>query len=203
MNIVLIGMQGSGKDAVAAMLSQYHRITLADPIRHLVSTLHTQGLDSAYDESVGLLGAYAPSDLMEKLRFYSQIPRTTKNREILQGIGTYFRECRGDVWLNKAVSQIAKGGNVVTDVRYVTEFTAFKALGFRSIFIECPEDLRIQRLQSRDGGYNESSAKHKAESEIGSLKPLCDSVIVNDGTLEELRVAVDGVVAWLQFNESN
>ena len=203
MNLMLIGESGSGKDCIHSLLPNYHRIALADPIRTIVDTLRDRGVGAAFAESTAILGDNAPNDLMYILRFYSQTPRTSKEKALLQGIGMYFVECMDDVWIKQGQSKIVKGSNVITDIRRLSEFNHFKTLGFRSIYVESSEDLRIARLKQRDGGYNESSAKHKAESEIALLKPLCDSVIVNDGTLEELKVAVDGAVAWLNFSECN
>lgn len=203
MNLMLIGHSGSGKDCIHSLLPKYHRIALADPIRNIVKTLRDRGVGAAFAESIAILGDSAPNDLMYILRFYSQIPRTSKEKAVLQGIGMYFVECQDDVWIKQGQAKIIKGSNVITDIRRLSEFNHFKSLGFRSIYVECPEELRVQRLHQRDGGYNESSAKHKSESEIESLKPLCNSIVTNNGTLEELKVAVDGAVAWLQFTMAN
>lgn len=204
MNIMLIGKMASGKDQVAAMLPRYNRVALADSLRELVAILRNDGVGASFSRSAELLGEdNVPNDLLYILRLYSQMPRTTKERPLLQGIGTYFRECNNDVWINTAKSKLVRGSNVITDVRRISEFKAFKALGFKAIYIEAPEELRIQRLRSRDGGYDENTAKHKAEAEIESLKELCDSVIINDGTLNDLETSVDREIAWLNFTETN
>lgn len=202
MNLMLIGEGGSGKDQVASMLS-YHRIALADPIRTIVDTLHSKGVSAAEKLVFSMVDGNTPDDLREVLRFYSQIPRTTKNKQALQGIGTYLKDFQEDVWIKQGQAKMVKGSNVITDIRRLSEFNHFKSLGFRSIYVESSEELRIARLKDRDGDYSPSSALHKAEQEITGLKGLCDSTIENNGTLEELKVAVDGAVAWLQFDISN
>lgn len=204
MNLYLVGEAGSGKDQVASLLTGYHRIALADPIRDLVKTLRDCGVGSAFVESLKLLGEdNVPKDLMHILRFYSQLPRTSKERPLLQGIGTYYRECKDDVWINQGIAAMVSGSNVITDVRRRSELEAFKALGFKGIYVECPEHIRVARLRQRDGGYDESSSKHKAESEIAGLKEFCDYVVVNDGSLADLESKVDYAVHWLNFCMSN
>lgn len=194
MNIMLIGHSGSGKDCIHSLLPGYHRIALADPIRTIVSILRDRGVGAAFAYSTGLLGEHTPDDLMYILRFYSQIPRTSKEKSLLQGIGTYFVSCKDDIWINQAITAIQGDNNIITDIRRHSEFNTFKSMGFHSIYVECREDLRIQRLTMRDGEYNASSARHPAETEVTSLKELCDSVVVNESSLEELRINVESVV---------
>ena len=199
MNIMLVGESGSGKDAISDILG-YRRIALGDPIRVIVNTLPS--LNTA-EKLVASMVDTVPSDLKEVLRFYSQIPRTHKNRVQLQGIGTYLRKHQDDIWIKQAIAKVSGYNNVITDCRRVNEFIAFKALGFKAVYVDAPESIRVARLQQRDHEYSASSANHECEGEIGGLRNLCDAVVVNDGTLEDLRVEVDLALAWLNFTASN
>jgi len=60
------------------------------------------------------------------------------------------------------------------------------------LVVEAPEDVRVRRLIA--GGYSEEDARARIASQLPDeeMRAAADSVIVNDGTMEELERAVDG-----------
>lgn len=201
MNIFLVAPMGAGKDIVATMLSNHRPIAIADELRLLARNLRVNGVSAAFIHASRLLGE-SPNGLMRNLRAFAEIPRTTKDRALLQELGTYMRTLDAKVWLN-AVKVDSKANYVITDVRYRAEFDFFVNKGFKGIYIECDRDTRIQRLIARDGNYNANSELHVAELEIEGLKGLCDARIINQGSLDELRHNVDITMAYLEFSMTN
>lgn len=140
-------------------------------------------------------------------------------RYALQRLGTEFgRDCYPNTWLDKAIrtartlldpaddgwSYTAKGGLnprapwglgplprvegvSIPDVRFMNEVLGVRAAGGKVIRVARP-----------GAGLAKGAGQHASESEMGSLPDsLFDVVIVNDGTLEDLRVKVEKVVGAL------
>ena len=204
MNYFLCGASGSGKDTVASMIPHCRPIALADSIRLLIRNLRINGVASAYTQAAQLLGEdNVPNDLLHILRFYSQLPRSHKERTLSQGIGTYLRECKETVWIDEVLRTI-KASNVkswvVTDVRRVNEAKTFADMGFKGIWVESSRDIRVQRLLDRDSDHDVTTESHVSESEIGLLREYCEGVVINQGSLEELRENVGIALAYIDFS---
>lgn len=201
MNYFVCGYQGAGKDSVGSMIPQCKPIALATAIRDIIANLRTNGVASAYTQAAQLLGEdNVPKDLLHILRFYSQLPRSHKERQCSQGIGTYLRGFNENIWINEVLRVINTGNEkswVVTDVRRVNEAKTFAALGFKGIWVSASRDVRVQRLLSRDGDHDVSSESHVAESEIGLLREYCDATVINQGSINELRDNVGIVLSRL------
>lgn len=208
MNYFICGYQGVGKDTVASMIPHCHPIALADSIRLLIRNLRINGVASAYTQAAQLLGEdNVHNDLLHILRFYSQLPRSHKERTLSQGIGTYLRECKDTVWIDEVLRSIKgyQGSKswVVTDIRRVNEAKTFADMGFRGIWVESARDIRVQRLLDRDGDHDVAAENHVAESEIGLLKEYCEATVINQGSLEELRENVGIALAYIEFSMTN
>jgi dephospho-CoA kinase len=79
---------------------------------------------------------------------------------------------------------IIVGGRTLTDLDY------FKSKQYLIVGVKVSQEVRRNRLISRDGetAVNNSSFHHNTEVDMPSIvNGLCDEVIINDGTLEELR----------------
>lgn len=206
MNYFICGYVGSGKDAVASMIPQCKPIALADSIRSLIADLRINGIASAYTQAAQLLGEdNVPKDLLHILRFYSQLPRSHKERQCSQGIGTYLRGFNENIWIDEVLRVINASNEkswVVTDVRRVNEAKTFAALGFKGIWVSASRDVRVQRLLDRDGDHDVSSESHVAESEIGMLREYCSATVINQGSIDELRDNVNLILSKLS-TESN
>jgi hypothetical protein len=162
------GPAGAGKDLAASMIPGACRVAFADPIYHGLSTM--LGIPEAIlrdrsskEEVIVGLGA--------------------SPRQLLQTLGTEWgrRMVRDDVWLRVAFwkwQQLAAGGIsliVVPDVRFANEARQIRSEGGEVWMIHRP-------------GV-EPVAAH--ESEAGLPLRLIDRLIVNDGTVDQLRERVE------------
>lgn len=164
----LHGYQGAGKDSVAAILAEsgFVRVAFADPLR--------EGL-LALDPWIAFPGAPAwrLSALVETYGWDYCKREFPEVRRLLQKFGKEVgREMFGeDVWVRKGMAQVGgKGGQVViTDVRFENEVAAIKAHGgFMFNVVRPGHGPRGDHLSERD------------------LSLLCDRIIDNDGTLDDL-----------------
>lgn len=79
---------------------------------------------------------------------------------------------------------IIVGGRTITDLEY------WKNKNYLIVGIKVSEEVRRQRLIERDGAAmaSNSSSEHNTEVDVPYIiNNLCHQVIINDGTLEELR----------------
>lgn len=204
MNIFLVGPMGSGKDQVASVLPCHTRIALGDPIRLLGKNLRINGVSSGKLQ-LSQMASPLPRDIDEKLRYFRDIPMNdAKDRRRTQELGTYLRQLKDDIWIAEALKAMKQRKSyVVTDVRRESEFAAFTNEGFVSIWVEASDELRKQRLIDRDGRYDEQWETNVAELEIKGLKGKCQYTVLNNGSLEDLRVEVDALMAWIDFDMTN
>ena len=175
-NIGVIGRYCSGKDTIAEYLVRkynYKRIALADPIRQIMKDFF--GIENKSD------------------------PR---NRKYAQIIGTNFRSLDKEVWINyllKKVKQVDKPV-VVSDVRFVNEAEKFlecNDLGetkWELIYLNCPDEVRIERAKARDGYFNPETLNHVSEMEVEKIYELYKDrlyVIDSSKSIEENYRDVD------------
>lgn len=175
-NIGVIGRYCSGKDTIAEYLVRkynYKRIALADPIRQIMKDFF--GIENRSD------------------------PR---NRKYAQIIGTNFRSLDKEVWINyllKKVKQVDKPV-VVSDVRFVNEAEKFlecNDLGetkWELIYLNCPDEVRIERAKARDGYFNPETLNHESEMEVEKIYELYKDrlyVIDSSKSIEENYRDVD------------
>jgi len=91
---------------------------------------------------------------------------------------------------------IIVGGRTLTDVHY------WKTKGYLIVGVKVSEGVREKRLEARDGAAiaRNSSSAHNTESETPYIvNNLCDEVILNDGTLEDLRNAAEDLLVKYSF----
>jgi len=112
-----------------------------------------------------------------RLSFASEVKRiakdefgmVTKDRKLLQIIGRTGRALDKFLWV-KYLTRKLQGHVVIDDCRFLNEFLVLKLLGFTSVFLKCPDDVRIPRLTSQ-GGLNDIS-----ETELEQLEYYSDFV---------------------------
>lgn len=181
---VLIGIRGlahHGKDTVCQFIQDYlstarcQRISLADPLKQIVSILTDIPLEEIDRNKKTPLPEYGMMTL----------------RGLMQKVGT--EALRGslgeDVWVNllrRKINFLPPGQVVVIpDVRFENEMRYIQSHGGVLIGVHRPE------LQLDEKVYGHVS-------EIGQLSlPECDHLLVNDGSLEELRTRVYGLMSIL------
>jgi len=148
--------------------------------------------------------------LTHRVEGYSWVPelpeRREPTRENLIEFGRYLKErYGGDVLIRLAVDKKRNCGRIVIDgVRSREEVESIKSLGGRVIYVEAPAGVRFERLVRRgaakDRGirsFEDFRAMDDEEERLyhtSRLKEVADYVIVNDGTLEELREKVEAIM---------
>lgn len=170
MIIGLSGYAGSGKDTVAKILVDEHgfqRRAFADKIRDMLYEMNPM----AGGEPIQIR---VDSDGWEKAKQHPEV------RRLLQKLGVSARNHIGqNVWVNSVIRTMpANNPYVISDVRFKNEVDALIALG--------GEVWRIERPGV--GPIN----NHVSESELKDY--TFDKLIINDGTLEDLRNKVIGIL---------
>lgn len=180
--IGIAGKAGSGKDTVAEHLWTEHgflRTAFADPLKaaavEIFGLSHNHFTDRTLKE--------AP------MEFWGMSPR-----QILQIMGTEAMKPHfgDDVWLKRwfLTYKMFKDSDhiVVSDVRFDLEADAIRKLGGLILHLERPTET-----------LTGETAQHVSESGITVHKE--DVTIVNDGTIEGLRMALDMLVQALEERE--
>jgi len=142
---------------------------------------------------------------------YSWVPelpeKTEPTREKLIEFGRYLKEkYGGDVLIRLAIDKKRHCENVVIDgVRSREEVEAIKRLGGKIIYVEAKPEIRYERLVRRKASkdktirsFEDFKRADDAEEKLyytSKLKDVADYVIVNEGTLEELREKVERIIA--------
>ncbi len=169
--IGLCGPAGAGKDLAASMVPGGHRIAFADPLY--------QGLAAMLGIPEGVLRDRSGKE--RTLAGFGASPR-----QLLQTLGTEWgrQMICPDIWLRVAFwrwEQAAAAGHgviVVPDVRFANEARQIRSEGGQVWWIHRP-------------GV-EPVAAH--QSEAGLPLRLIDRLVVNDGTVDQLRERV--VETW-------
>lgn len=165
--IGLVGVARAGKDTVADFLHQYRqfcRRAFADPLKDTAATLFGLPLDAFY------LGDREQPD-----PFWGISPR-----EMLQKLGTEsVRNVFGeDFWIRRMELSLPPGESVViTDVRFPNEVAAVRRWGGTIWGIRRP-------------GVAPVSPHISERMAAEDLDAVCDRVLMNDGSLDDLRDAV-------------
>ena len=126
---------------------------------------------------------------------YRYLNMTYKNRALLQAIGEKMREIDPLVWVNYAFRDAEQYDKVViSDCRRHNEFSVGLGKGFLPVHIEADLDVRIKRLEDRDGFYPDLSLLEN-ESETGA-DGLSFVDVDNNGSLEELYKQIDDMMKY-------
>jgi len=203
MNYIICGEIASGKDTVAELLPGT-RMAFADDFKVVCRLLRIRDIYGAFNFMETLFNGNEPKDYRKQLRKFMEYPvEQGKDRRLYQDIGMWSRQSYPDIWIDAVKRRIqrTKGSIVITDCRFYNELAAFP--DFHSIYVDCSEELRMQRMVARDGEVKQGSLGHAAEQEIQGLKELCNVVVVNEGSLDDLRVDVDSALAYMNFKMTN
>lgn len=202
MKIGLIGEMATGKTELAKyFMTKYtgQKVSFADALKEEVSKF---GLTP--DGEVK-----KPRD-RKVLQSYGQIRRgdlqsfdaNGHHVEILNNIlhidgETTGKICYANAWTDIAMNKVAlfehEGANVIfDDIRFENEVKLLMENQFLLIRIFATEDIRKQRLTSRDGGFDPEDFKDISETTIKCL-PI-NYMIDNSGTLEESTQTLDCIL---------
>ncbi len=148
--------------------------------------------------------------LTHNVSSYSWIPelpeKVEPTRDRLIEFGKYLKDRYGeDVLIRLAVDKKRDCRNIVIDgVRSEGEINTVKRLGGRVIYVEASPETRFRRLVKRKASkdrtiksFNDFKTMDDAEERLyrtSELKGMADYVIMNEGTLEELKKKVEGII---------
>jgi hypothetical protein len=210
------GLANSGKDTVADILVEHHgyiKVALADKLKRITKEVFAFSDDQLWGPSHF---RNAPDERYPRADGTFLTPR-----EALQQLGTQWgRACYENTWVDICIqtslgllSQTEAGswytaklgahgvdavegepnpirGVAIPDVRFRNEIEAVKGAGGRVIRVTRP-----------GAGLQGSAGSHASETEQASIpNSEFDDVIVNDGTLDGLKIKVDVVLR--KFSES-
>lgn len=189
MIIGLCGKKQHGKSTVAEFLRAEHGFKVfafADALRRMLETLnpivqctHNYG-EERYSEMVARIG-------------YEEAKKVDEVRRLLQTIGTECgRRILGEqVWVNawlKTVDAVGRDTNIVVpDVRFENEVGMVQFLGGKMARVSRPTVLANEDL-------------HESERYANDL--LVDYTIVNNGTVDDLRLKTFAMLAKLDCSRS-
>jgi len=160
--IALTGLARSGKDSVANILTRpafgsYHKAAFGDELkRH-------------YHELFGY--------------------KKEKDREGYQWFGQVMRQRDEDIWVKKLDHSIeyfyeTNKNLIITDLRQPNEYEYCRQKGYTIVKVECPIELRIERMRKAGDDFDEKDLYHETESYIDQFDT--DFVIHNDGSRQKL-----------------
>ena len=86
------------------------------------------------------------------------------------------------IFLRASLREADLSGNVVVDaLRFAADLELVKELGFKSLRVTCPDQMRIQQLTFRGQSFDlEVEGGHRSETELDSF--LTDFHVANTGT---------------------
>lgn len=168
----LSGRAGSGKDTVADMLDGYERVSFAEPLKAIAADINP------------MIGEVRLRHLLDHFG-WDEAKRHPEVRGLLQRLGSSARKHLDQgVWVRPAMQKadrlLKDGVNVViTDMRHVNEAEAVAKRGGLVVRIE----RTVPHLD------------HETESNLDDYD--FDLTILNNGTLEDLAVEVEGLLESL------
>ena len=172
--IGICGRKNTGKNTLADILTLefgYTQLSFARPLRDVCKLVFGLSDEEMNDREL-------KEQPLTRWPFLSP-------RKILQLTGTeLFRNHFPGVWIERLKVAVQRSKNarfVVTDVRFQDEADAIWELG--------GEVLRIVRP-----GFEESDG-HLSETELSTIKP--DAVVLNQGGLEQLKIALNSALQQL------
>lgn len=190
-NIALTGLMRSGKDAVAAYLTDkygYTRFAFGDGLKDVCRVLYPD-----------------------------EFANGNKPRALLQGFGQDARKYDESVWTRKCFDDIGSSREriesvqakirvapplslkqfrvVISDLRQPSEYDRCRAESYVIIRVTAPESVRIDRAIKSSDTFNLRDLTHDTESHVGGFE--VDYEIVNDGTLAELYAQIDAIMTQL------
>jgi dephospho-CoA kinase len=132
---------------------------------------------------------------VRRVCFEMRLPFTRQN---LQLIGEGMRSVVGiTCWLDAVLDRLLYHTYTIDDIRHPEDAEKLKNLGWTSIRIDCPRDIRFERLKARGRDGDDLSAID-APSEHLLDDYQADYTIDNSGTPDSLHLALDGIMRELR-----
>lgn len=175
MKIALFGKMRSGKNTVADILVKDYQFT-----------------EFAFATGIGnIIKEYFPKEWAKG-----------KPRRHYQQIGQELRKLDKEVWINYLLESVKESGAemvVVTDGRQQNEARRLREEGYTIIKVECPEEIRIQRVKDSGDVFTPEQLSHETELAVDTIE--ADYTIINDKSLAYLENEVMYLMVRLLANE--
>lgn len=187
MLVGLLGKFGSGKDSAAAVFVEHGwtRVGFADKLKAAAYAINPWIETGEYDSRDSIIYARL-QDLIDDIGWDRAKVEYPEVRAFLQDLGVSMRnEVDESIWVNAALRNRAEN-LVISDVRFPNEWAAIQAGGGVLIRIERP-------------GHNGDG--HISETALDDFEP--NYTLVNDGTLDDLKVGVEIIMAHILGNLSD
>lgn len=186
MIIGLAGAARSGKDTVAGIMREHHgfsHVAFADPLRNFLE---------AQDPFVkhNKVPVYTRlSNVLRKYGWqgYKSSPYSDDVRALIQRTGTEAGRDKVDknIWINATIMNMPKGDVVVSDCRFPDEVHILRA-----------GQAKIIRIIRPEAGLPGEHGTHSSEQVLPD--ELFDFTIVNDGTIDDLKMKVNEILKSLR-----
>lgn len=188
--IALSGKANSGKDTVGNFIRQIlqenqdanpAKFAFADPMKKIILEMFPQ-LNPEF--------LFGPSKLRNTIipGAFTEDEQPLTIRQLLLDLGKFGRKYSVDIWINATISNVENHLNqsgmpigIITDVRFTNEFYKLRDSGFKVIRIIRPgNDVNINDISEIDMDQVPNSQ--------------FDEIIVNNGSLPDLKAAVANFV---------
>jgi dephospho-CoA kinase len=185
MRVGLTGGVGSGKSTVSALLAEHGAVVIdADAIARQVVEPGTPGYDAVVARfGRGILGPDGALDrpALAAIVFNDEAARADLNAIVHPLVGARTGE----------LMQAAPAGAIVVyDIPLLVE--SGTAGGFDAVVVvEAATGTRLQRLEARGMPEADARARMAAQADDAARRAVAHEIVVNDGSLEELRATVD------------
>ena len=187
---LLIGLTGgiaSGKSAVADLFAKLG-VTIVDTdiVAREVTAPGMPGLRQIAAEFGAAV--LAPDGRLDRDRMRARVFADAADRRRLEAILHPLIRAR-----TLELAAAATGPYVVIAIPLLVE-AGFEELVDRVLVVDCPPEVQIERLMTRDGETAESAARMlAAQASREDRLAVADDVLGNTGTLADLRAAVEAL----------
>ena len=191
----LLGGVGSGKSAAAGFLAELLPGRLLDADAEVGRMLENPEIGAQVEESLGpgLLNTEHEVDrhVLGEIVFHDP----NKRKSLEEFLHPLVREF---LWSRLAELEKSGGDWAVLDVPLLLEGGLSEACDFM-IFVDTPADDRRRRACSRHGWEaSDWEARESAQTGLDNKQAAADAILGNVGTLEDLKVGVEGLLARLR-----
>lgn len=176
--IALTGRMRSGKSTVAAYLCENYRFlefAFADALKNVAHII--------FGEPPG------------------------KDRGLYQFVGQTMREYDPDVWVKKLDRSIVewllhspRENIVITDLRQPNEYEYCRENGYVIIRVNCPDAVRLDRIQEAGDKFDESMLSHETEEHVNTFE--VDYEIDNGGNWRGMTEQVDCILRDIELTQA-
>ena len=183
---------------------RYNIISLASPIKVMESEL-ADGVApiTITRKHMGHLDPMQQAMFCKILEEAEQIPREhPKPRKRLQFIGTEGGRNRisDSLWIDLANRKAEEMGNaIIDDVRFINEFTYFRARGWKAIVLEVAPEVQIARVGKLYGDFDPAILTHPSETGVADVIALKDAdlfIDTNNDIQDTLKKIDEVIETW-------